>query len=855
MVGCRHWISYSLWIFLLSISIEAVAQDSYSGRVVDENSIPIRDVNVLLYRTETSLVGYTFTGEDGRFELTIPKGANPVAIGFTLLGYETKRIKIEEYRSGMDIQLQSTTFELREVDVTPKRVQQRQDTLIYDVSSFKLSQDRSIADVIKKMPGLAVLTDGRITFEGRPINKFYIEGLDLLGFKYAQASENLSADKIKDVQVLQNHQPIRSLKGVRFSDQAALNIILKDEIKNAWTGILNAGVGTTAQGENKTLYSRRLMGMIFGRQMQNLSMYKCDNTGKDITKEVQDLVTDLRGNQEESGLLRQLTAPAPAIDRERSTFNQSHLVTTNHLIKTQNDNDIRLQLSYFLDKKRGRFSQVTKYLEHEGITLSEESRVGSIENNLKGELTYTLNKDRNYIHNRLYGSFTVDKSNGNSLLQQKQVDQSLSLKKTYLTENFEIIHRLKSGHTLEGSSFNTFSYLPGQLLTVEGFTQRLDISAFQSDNHIAFNHKISGFTLSERIGYQLKYQEMDIDYPGVDNKERYTQHNWYLSTGANYRHEALSLRASLKSDIAYRQYGATKMVRATFQPSLFVQYQPSAKHTASLSYNYFEFPDALTSIYRTPIYTSYRAVTAHTGSLEHRGNHALALMLKYQHPIKGRFASINASWNRRTNEVLYQSSLQSAIYRQTPSDQRYDASSYILRADLAKSYFWWRTLITLKGRQLWSDYYLLINGVKEPWQLQNSELTFALSMQPSKVISYELSSQMISNKQINKADRSITNPRITSFVHSLELFIFPIKGLTIGCKSEYYHYTDKRIQSNLFTDAHIAYKCDKYEVRLSGRNIFGHNQYQRRWQTSTTDIYSIYHIRPRELFLDFTISL
>lgn len=124
MVGCRHWISYSLWIFLLSISIEAVAQDSYSGRVVDENSIPIRDVNVLLYRTETSLVGYTFTGEDGRFELTIPKGANPVAIGFTLLGYETKRIKIEEYRSGMDIQLQSTTFELREVDVTPKRVQQ-----------------------------------------------------------------------------------------------------------------------------------------------------------------------------------------------------------------------------------------------------------------------------------------------------------------------------------------------------------------------------------------------------------------------------------------------------------------------------------------------------------------------------------------------------------------------------------------------------------------------------------------------------------------------------------------------------------------------------------------------------------
>lgn len=75
-----------------------------------------------------------------------------------------------------------------------------------------------------------------------------------------------------------------------------------------------------------------------------------------------------------------------------------------------------------------------------------ESNVGSRVSTLKGELTYTINKDRNYINNRLYGSFTVDKSDGLSLLHQKQVEQSVQLRKTYLTENFEIIHRLENDH-------------------------------------------------------------------------------------------------------------------------------------------------------------------------------------------------------------------------------------------------------------------------------------------------------------------------------------------------------------------------------------------------------------------------
>ncbi len=114
-----RWLPLSLGILLSLISTGAIAQTTYSGRVVDEKGMPVQDVNVLLYRTQSTIVGYTFTGADGRFRITTKEGVSPIAIGFVLLGYETKRIDIEAYSSGMDIKLQSVTFQLREVNGVP----------------------------------------------------------------------------------------------------------------------------------------------------------------------------------------------------------------------------------------------------------------------------------------------------------------------------------------------------------------------------------------------------------------------------------------------------------------------------------------------------------------------------------------------------------------------------------------------------------------------------------------------------------------------------------------------------------------------------------------------------------------
>lgn len=845
-------IIFILWFVL--VPIYATAQTSFSGKVVDEYKQPVPDVSVALRQSETSIIGYGFSDENGLFEVPCPDKDKPSAIEFRLLGFKTLTMKMEDYRNGQTIVLQTDYIQLKEVCIRPDKITQNEDTLSYNVWSFKQSQDRSIADVIARMPGLEVKQDGSISFEGNPINKFYIEGMDLMGGKYSQASENINADMISSVQVIQNHQPIKTLKGVRFSEQAALNIVLKDNVKNVWASTLDVGMGSVAQEGMDYLYNGRLQGMMFGRKQQNLSMIKGDNTGKDIAKEVVDLATQLRDSQEEAGLLKELVLPGSEINAQRTTFNDSYLAVTNHLVKTPHDNDVRIQLDYQWNRKEGNSMNVTEYLDLDDMILSEENDVKSTNSRLKGDFTYKINKDKLFLNNRLHGNIELNKSLGITSLNSEQMKQDVRVRKCYLTEDIEIISRLKNGNSIEFSSQNTYSYLPGKLLTVGGFTESLDISAFETHNYAAFSHKFKGFTLNHRLGYKLKSQTLDVKYQDIDEDDKYTQQNIYVVSSLNLDRKTFKVRVSLKTDLMHRRYEDVENTRVTLQPNLYTQYDFSSTASASMNYNYMKRPNSLTALYYTPIFTSYRIQTVHDSSLDNKGVHSSNLAFNYKNPIKGLFLSLMGSWTRRTNETIYQSAYNEPVYIRVPTEQHYDADTYWISGNIAQSFYYGKTLVSLGYRQMWSDYFLLQKSVKTPWQLQNSEFTFKLSMQPFKVFSYELYSRMQSNKQVNRTNNDLSNERLISYNHGLSLFFFPVKNMELGVKGEFYHHSDKSMSNNMFSDMHISYQLKQWEFRLTCNNILNNHLYERRLKTSITDVYSIYRLRPREILFHASVG-
>lgn len=74
--------------------------------------------------------------------------------------------------------------------------------------------------------------NGRINYNGKPINRFTVEGLDLTDGKYNQLEENIKAKDVKKAEVIEHDQPIKALQNKTFTDNVAMNIALKDSARD-----------------------------------------------------------------------------------------------------------------------------------------------------------------------------------------------------------------------------------------------------------------------------------------------------------------------------------------------------------------------------------------------------------------------------------------------------------------------------------------------------------------------------------------------------------------------------------------------------------------------------------------------
>ena len=141
--------------------------------------------------------------------------------------------------------MEPQVFSLKEVEIHPGRVWGRQDTINYDVTRFLSPKDQSIKDVLRKLPGIDIDDLGKISYNGKEIRNFYVEGLDLTNGKYKQISENLRADAVQNIQVMENHQPIRVLQRKIKTEDVALNLKLRPEFRDRWLINAEGGLGAS----------------------------------------------------------------------------------------------------------------------------------------------------------------------------------------------------------------------------------------------------------------------------------------------------------------------------------------------------------------------------------------------------------------------------------------------------------------------------------------------------------------------------------------------------------------------------------------------------------------------------------
>ena len=237
-----------LVLVLLSISTNIFSQSvTLDGVISDTKSIPVEMANVMAVNKVTKAMdSYAITNDKGKYTLSL-KANTAYSIKISFLGLRNKEIEITTgaQSSSKNITLEEGDIELDAVEIVREMpVSIKGDTIVYNADSFKSGTERKLEDVLKKLPGVEVNSDGEVEVEGKKVTKLMVEGKDFFDGDTKLGVKNIPADAIDKIQVLRNYNENSILKGVENNqDNVAMNIKLKSGKKNFWFGDVTAGIG------------------------------------------------------------------------------------------------------------------------------------------------------------------------------------------------------------------------------------------------------------------------------------------------------------------------------------------------------------------------------------------------------------------------------------------------------------------------------------------------------------------------------------------------------------------------------------------------------------------------------------
>lgn len=215
--------------------------------IVDKENIPINQAYVFL-QSIVSEKNYFFgyTNIEGEFSYKL-NNLGYFNIKISTLSYKTitNKIYIDQKNKTFRYVLEDEVYELNEVIIKDDGdgLEQVGDTLKYKIEKFLNGTEETLKDVIKKLPGLDIDSNGNIKAKGKNVDKFLIDGEDFFQNQQKLATENISAAMVKSIEFVNNYKEFKSLSDNSKEGVTAINIKIKDKFKDKIVGSLEAGLG------------------------------------------------------------------------------------------------------------------------------------------------------------------------------------------------------------------------------------------------------------------------------------------------------------------------------------------------------------------------------------------------------------------------------------------------------------------------------------------------------------------------------------------------------------------------------------------------------------------------------------
>ncbi|WP_299382807.1 carboxypeptidase-like regulatory domain-containing protein [uncultured Lacinutrix sp.] len=237
-----YFILFLLFIAGFSLNAQNI---TVSGKVQDSLKTPLDYANILAVPERDSELRFAITKDNGGYQLKLEQNQT-YKITVSYLGYLPQEIVITTTKENLtkNFTLQVNHNQLDEVTLnyTPP-ITVKKDTTIYRVDKFVTGEERKLKDVLKKLPGVEVDRAGNVTVQGKKVTKVLVEGKTFFTGNSKLAVNNIPADAVDEIEVLDNYNDVAMLKGLQDTEDLAMNIKLKEDKKNFAFGDVEVGAG------------------------------------------------------------------------------------------------------------------------------------------------------------------------------------------------------------------------------------------------------------------------------------------------------------------------------------------------------------------------------------------------------------------------------------------------------------------------------------------------------------------------------------------------------------------------------------------------------------------------------------
>lgn len=133
----------------------------------------------------------------------------------------------------------------------------KKDTIEYNANSFKTNDTDMLEDLVKKLPGLEIDSDGKITSQGKEITKVLIDGKTFFMDDPQLATKNLPAKIIDKIKVVEKKSDEAKFTGIDDGDEeTVLDLSIKKGMADGWIGNVGGGYGTKERYEGSFMVGR-----------------------------------------------------------------------------------------------------------------------------------------------------------------------------------------------------------------------------------------------------------------------------------------------------------------------------------------------------------------------------------------------------------------------------------------------------------------------------------------------------------------------------------------------------------------------------------------------------------------------